>query len=153
MFSYNHPVVHQVFTFYSSRTLAPKLLCVAPQEQHWKLETALFLLSDVMKSWDSLTLEGINPIRRRNLVTQSTGSFAPGFTGLWVTSVWDGGGHCWTEFSLCPSSSGGNQHGAMELRGNWHGFVMGYPSQPFPLLPSAGLDCKGGQWAKGKSDR
>lgn len=39
----------------------------------------------------------------------------------------------------------------MELRGNWHGFGMSCPSQPVPVLPSAGLDWKGGQWAKGKS--
>lgn len=86
------------------------------------------------------------------MVTRSTGSFGSGFAGLWVTSEWDGGEHCQADFSLCPSSSGRNQHRAMELRGNWHGFVMGCPSQPFPVLPSAGLDCKGAQWAKGKSD-
>lgn len=53
-------------------------------------------------------------------------------------------------WALCPSSSAGNQHGAMELRGNWHGFVMGCPSQPFPVLPSADLAWEGGQWAKGR---
>lgn len=59
-FSYNHPVVHLLSTFWAPRTWdVPRLqnYCVLLHKNstgNWRQR--VFLLSDVMKGWDSLTL-------------------------------------------------------------------------------------------------